>query len=242
MKGLIPAAGKGTRMEPFTNAYPKELLPVGEKAVIEHAIEDMKNAGITDICIVVGWKQHAIIDYLGSGEDLDVQLTYVVQDDRDGLAGAVKAGEHVIGDETFAVVLGDNYVDDKEALKELVDFHQEKGFESTIGTFRPDDVTSYGIIDPGEDNLVKGMIEKPSEEDAPSDIAISGMYVFEPSIFQSIENIEKGVEGEYQLTDAIDLQRENTKKVGYVDIKGSRIDVGTPERLREANREFELRD
>ncbi len=242
MKGVIPAAGKGTRMEPFTNAYPKELLPVGEKAVIHHAIEDMKEAGITDICIVVGWKQHAIIDYLGSGEDLGVQLTYVVQDDRNGLAGAVKAAEHYIEDESFAVVLGDNYVDDKTAMDDLVEFHTEKGFDATIGTFRPEDVSSYGVIDPGDDNLVKGMVEKPEPSEAPSNIAISGMYVFEPEIFDAIEEIGKGKGGEYQLTDAIDILRQRHQNVGYRDIKGTRIDVGTPERLREANREFDLRD
>jgi glucose-1-phosphate thymidylyltransferase long form len=242
MKGLIPAAGKGTRMEPFTNAYPKELLPVGEKAVIEHCIEDMKEAGITDICIVVGWKQHAILDYLGSGREYGVQLTYVVQDDRNGLAGAVKAGEHVIGDEHFAVVLGDNYVDDKKAMNELVKFHKHNGMDATIGAFKPEDVTSYGVIEPGENNLVNGMVEKPSEDEAPSDLCISGMYVFGPQIFDAIEKIGKGKGGEYQLTDAIDQMRQNGYKVGYDEIKGSRIDVGTPERLREANREYDLRD
>lgn len=241
MKGLIPAAGKGTRMEPFTNAYPKELLPVGEKAVIEHAINDFKEAGITDICIVVGWKQHAIIDYLGSGERLGVQLTYVVQDDRNGLAGAVKAGEHYIGDEDFAVILGDNYVDDKTAMKELVNFHKDKEMAATIGVFKPEDVTSYGVIEPGEDNTIQGMVEKPSEEDAPSDLCISGMYVFNSKIFDAIDQIDKGVGGEYQLTDAIDQMRKDGDKVGYDEIKGSRIDVGTPERLREANREYDLR-
>jgi len=242
MKGLIPAAGKGTRMEPFTNAYPKELLPVGEKAVIEHCIEDMKEAGITDIVIVVGWKQHAILDYLGSGDQYGVQLTYVVQDNRDGLAGAVKAGEHVIEDSSFAVVLGDNYVDDKEALKDLLDFHESKGFDATIGTFKPDDITSYGALDVNEDNKVEGMVEKPSEEDAPSDIAISGMYVFDSKIFDAIDGVEKGRGGEYQLTDAIDILRERYDNVGYRSIIGTRIDVGTPERLREANREFDLRE
>lgn len=242
MKGVIPAAGKGTRMEPFTNAYPKELLPVGEKAVIHHAIEDMKEAGITDICIVVGWKQHAIIDYLGSGEELGVQLTYVVQDERDGLAGAVKSAEHYVKDESFAVVLGDNYVDDKKALKDLVEFHEEDDMKATIGTFRPDDVSSYGVIKPGEDNLVEGMVEKPEPGEAPSDIAISGMYVFDSEIFDAIEKIGKGKGGEYQLTDAIDEMRKEGMRVGYRDIKGTRIDVGTPERLREANREFDLRD
>ena len=242
MKGVIPAAGKGTRMEPFTNAYPKELLPVGEKAVIHHAIEDMKEAGITDICILVGWKQHAIMDYLGSGEDLGVQLTYVVQDDRNGLAGAVKAAEHYIEDEAFAVVLGDNYVDDKTAMNDLVEFHNENGFDATIGTFRPEDVSSYGVINPGGDNLVNGMVEKPDPSDAPSDIAISGMYVFESEIFDAIEETGKGKGGEYQLTDAIDILRQRHQNVGYRDIKGTRIDVGTPGRLREANREFDLRD
>lgn len=241
MKGLIPAAGKGTRMEPFTNAYPKELLPVGEKAVIHHAIEDMKQAGIEDICIVVGWKQHAIMDYLGSGEEMDVQLTYVVQDERDGLAGAVKSAEHYIKDDSFAVVLGDNYVDDKKALNDLVKFHQAENFDATIGTFRPQDVTSYGVLDVGENNKVKGMVEKPSEDEAPSNIAISGMYVFEPEIFDAIEKVEKGKGDEYQLTDAIDILRQQNDNVGYNDILGTRIDVGTPERLREANREFDLR-
>lgn len=242
MKGVIPAAGKGTRMEPFTNAYPKELLPVGEKAVIHHAIEDMKEAGITDICIVVGWKQHAIIDYLGSGEELGVQLTYVVQDKRDGLAGAVKSAEHYIEDESFAVVLGDNYVDDKRALRELVKFHKHRGMDATIGAFNPEDVTSYGIIDPGDDNIVDGLVEKPEEHEAPSKLGISGLYVFEPVIFEAIDKIGKGKGGEYQLTDAIDLLREEDYKVGYDNIMGTRIDVGTPERLREANREFDLRD
>ncbi len=229
-------------MRPFTKAYPKELLPVGEKAVIEHAIHDMREAGITDICVVVGHKQHAILDYLGSGKDLGVQITYVVQDDRNGLAGAVKAGENHIDGERFAVVLGDNYVDDKRALKELVAFHRERDMDATIGAFRPEDVTSYGIIDPGEGNLVKGLVEKPSPEEAPSNLGISGMYVFNPVIFEAIEQIGKGKGDEYQLTDAIDRLREDGYRVGYEEIRGSRIDVGTPERLREANREFALRD
>lgn len=228
-------------MEPFTNAYPKELLPVGEKAVIHHAIEDMKEAGITDICIVVGWKQHAIMDYLGSGEELGVQLTYVVQDDRNGLAGAVKAADHYIQDESFAVVLGDNYVDDKEALAELVEFHQEEDADATIGAFRPDDVTSYGIIDPGDGSEVAGMVEKPEEDEAPSDLGISGIYVLDQDIFDAIERIDRGKGDEYQLTDAIDLMREDGYDVVYDVIRGTRIDVGTPERLREANREFDVR-
>ena len=109
MKGLIPAAGKGTRLEPITLAIPKELLMVGDKAVIEHVIDAFKMADITEITIVVGWKKHAILDYLGSGERLGVHLTYVVQDEQNGWAKAIQAGERVIGDDSFAVVLGDDF-------------------------------------------------------------------------------------------------------------------------------------
>lgn len=241
MKGVIPAAGKGERMEPFTDAYPKELLPVGEKAVIHHAVEDMKAAGIEDICIVVGWKQHAIMDYLGSGEDLGVQLTYVVQEERNGIAGAIESAKHYVEDERFAVVLGDNYVDDKDSLKDLVNFHKQKDFDATVGAFRPDNITSYGVLDPGEDNYVQELVEKPSEDEAPSEVAVSGMYVFEPEIFDAVKKVERGEGGEYQLTDAIEILRKRNNNVGYREIQGTRIDIGTPERLRKANKRFDLK-
>jgi len=242
MKGLIPAAGRGTRMRPFTRAYPKELLPVGEKAVIEHAIHALKEAGITEITVVVGWKQHAILDYLRSGDEYGVELTYVVQDDRNGLAGAIKAGEHVIGeDEDFAVVLGDNYLESIDVVKDLRDFHDEREFHVTIGTQEVEEVESYGIIDPRDDNTIKGMIEKPSKQEAPSNMGITGVYILSPEIFQAIDEIEKGKGDEYQLTDAIDRMRKHDFGVGYKEIIGEYIDVGTPGRLREANRELDLR-
>ena len=242
MKGLIPAAGKGTRMRPFTRAYPKELLPVGEKAVIEHAIHALKEAGITEITVVVGWKQHAILDYLRSGDEYGVELTYVVQDDRNGLAGAIKAGEHVIGEEEdFAVVLGDNYLESIDVVKDLRQFQNEKDFDVTIGTQEVDEVESYGIIDPGEDNTIEGMVEKPSKQEAPSNMGITGVYLLSPEIFTAIDEIEKGKGDEYQLTDAIDRMRRNDYDVGYKEIIGEYIDVGTPGRLREANRELDLR-
>ncbi|MFB6292111.1 MAG: sugar phosphate nucleotidyltransferase [Candidatus Nanohaloarchaea archaeon] len=242
MKGLIPAAGKGVRMRPFTKAYPKELLPVGEKAVIEHCIEAMKEAGIYEIVVVVGWKQHAILDYLGSGESLGVQLSYVVQEDRKGIAKALEAAKHLLGDENFAVILGDNYLEDKSALDELVSFHRENGLEATVGSFEPEDVTSHGIVEPGEDSRIEGMVEKPPEKEAPSKIAAAGIYVFEPAIFDAIEEIGRGAEDEYQLTDAIDRLAKENGRAAYRQIEGSRLDIGTPERLRKANQEFEQGD
>ncbi|MDY6770237.1 MAG: sugar phosphate nucleotidyltransferase [Candidatus Nanohaloarchaea archaeon] len=242
MKGLIPAAGKGTRMRPFTRAYPKELLPVGKKAVIEHAIDALKMAGIDDICIIVGHKQHAILDYLGSGEDLGVHITYAVQDERTGLATAVKAGERVIDDEPFAVVLGDSFFNPKNFVDDLRAYHENEGADATIGAVEVDDPTSFGVIDGDgdEQGRVNGLVEKPAAGEAPSNLAIAGVYMFQPEIFDAIDRIDKGAGGEYQLTDAITRMMEDGKDVRYKYIPGEWIDVGTPERLKRANREFDL--
>ncbi len=242
MRGLIPAAGKGTRMRPFTRAYPKELLPVGKKAVIEHAIDAFKEADITDICIVVGHKQHAILDYLGSGQELGVQLTYAVQDERNGLATAVGAGRRVIDDEPFAVVLGDAFFNPKDFVGDLRDYHEREGADVTIGCVEVDDPTSYGVIQGnGSDaGAVSGLVEKPAAGEAPSNLAIAGVYIFEPGIFDAIDRTEPGAGGEYQLTDAIRLMLDEGADVRYRHIPGEWIDVGTPERLKKANREFEL--
>ena len=120
LKGLIPAAGMGTRLKPITLAIPKELLMIGDKAVIEYVIDAMKMVGIKEITIVVGWRKHAILDYLGSGERIGVKLTYVVQDTRNGLAKAVSSGEHIICNDTFLIVLGDNFFYPKTFLMDIL--------------------------------------------------------------------------------------------------------------------------
>jgi dTDP-glucose pyrophosphorylase len=126
MKGLIPAAGMRTRLKPLTPAIPKELLIVGDKAVIEHVIEAFKLAGITDIFIVVGWKKHAILDYFGSGNRLDVDITYIVQDEQNGLSNAVVSGRRLTDGESFAVVLGDNYFYPNTFLCDIIKYHNKK--------------------------------------------------------------------------------------------------------------------
>lgn len=235
MKGLIPAAGHGKRLEPITLAIPKELLMLGDKAVIEYVINAMKATGITEITIVVGWRKHAILDYLGSGERLGVKLTYVVQDNRDGLAKAVLAGEHLKDDGPFLVVLGDNFFYPQTFLKEIVSFHKEKGPDATIGVADVDDPTRHGIIKPGENDKIIDIVEKPSKQEAPSDLGCIGVYVFNPDIFDAIKKTKPGVNQEYQLTDAIKILIESGKKVCYKKIKGTHIDVGTLEDLRKAN-------
>jgi glucose-1-phosphate thymidylyltransferase long form len=232
-QGLIPAAGSGTRLGPFTNAIPKELLPVGDKAVIEHVVEAMKLAGITDIVIVVSPHKHGISDYLGSGRKFGVNFTYVVQEERLGLANAVQAGEHVI-DGSFAVVLGDNFISPKSFLGELVSYHTEKKADATVGVGEVKNVTRHGVIKP-DGNRIIDMVEKPEPADAPSKLGAVGVYVFEASIFDAIRETKPGFKGEYQLTDSLKVAIQNSKNVLYKKLNGIHIDVGTPKDLMLAN-------
>ena len=235
MKGLIPAAGQGTRLEPITLAIPKELLMVGDKAIIEYVIDAMKMAGITEITIVVGWRKHAILDYLGSGERLGVKLTYVVQDKRDGLGKAVFSGEHTIGKEPFLVVLGDDFFYPKTFLKNILAFHSEKNAEATIGVAEVENPTRHGMIRPGENNRIIDIIEKPSVDNAPSNLGCIGIYIFNSDIFDAIKKTKPGYNNEIQLTDAIKILIEEKKEVIYKEIEGKHIDVGTLEDLGRAN-------
>jgi glucose-1-phosphate thymidylyltransferase long form len=235
MKGLIPAAGLGTRLHPITLAIPKELMMVGNKAIIEYVIEAMSEVGVKDITIVVGWRKNAILDYLGSGKRLGVNISYVVQDKRDGLARAVGTGEHTIGDEAFLVVLGDDFFYPKTFLKEILSFHNKDNADATIGVAKIDDPTRHGIIKPAENNKIVDIVEKPSVEDAPSDLGCMGVYIFKPIIFEAINKTKLGVKNEYQITDSIKILVEEGYNVLYSQINGEHIDVGTLEDLRKAN-------
>ncbi|OPX65470.1 MAG: UTP--glucose-1-phosphate uridylyltransferase AglF [Methanoregula sp. PtaB.Bin085] len=238
-QGLIPAAGKGSRLGPFTYAIPKELLPVGEKAVIEHVVEAMTSAGIEEITVIVSPHKHGLSDYLGSGKRFGVHFNYVVQDEQRGLADAVLAGEHTI-DGTFAVVLGDNYFEPKIFLKDIITFHCSEHAVTTVGVAEVHDVTRHGIITP-EGNRVADIHEKPGANEAASNLGALGAYVFDTSIFSAIRATKPGLKGEYQLTDSIRVQIQEGRRVLFKKIDGIHIDVGTPVDLMRANERY-LRD
>jgi len=233
MQGLIPAAGSGSRLGPFTNAIPKELLPVGECAVLEHAVLAMKYAGIEKIAIVVSPHKHGISDYLGSGKRLGVRFTYVVQDEKKGLADAILAGEHVISG-SFAVVLGDNFFHPKSFLSDLISYHEAEKADATLGVVKVADVTRHGIITP-DSNRVLDIVEKPTIEEAASNLGAMGLYIFNEDIFSAIRLTRPGYGGELQITDSIKLMIDQKKKVRYREIDGIHIDVGTPKDLMRAN-------
>ena len=234
-KAVIPAAGSGTRLGPFTDAIPKELLPVGDKAIIEHVVEAFELTEVDEIAIVVSPRKHGLSDYLGSGKKFGMHFSYVVQDERLGLANAVLAGEHIVNNHQFAVVLGDNFFRPKEFLRDLIAFHEEEDADATIGVAKVEDVTRHGIIKAEGGNAVVDLIEKPKPEEAPSNLGAIGIYVFKPSIFDAIRETKPGYKGEFQLTDSIKILVEGGKKVVYKEIPGIHIDIGTVKDLVRAN-------
>ena len=241
-KAIVLAAGKGTRLMPLTLAIPKEMIRVGIKPVIEHAINVLKAGGIKDVLVVVGRKKEAIMDYLGSGERLGVDISYKIQEEPKGTADAVYQGKGFVGDEDFAVMYGDSYLKPPEVMKEVVRFHEEKAADATLVLHSIKDPTRFGIVKVDTNNRVLGIIEKPTLEEAEpykvknGYLNIAGLLVLKPAIFNFIQRTEPGKDGEVWLTDSIELMRRSGQKVFAFLFKGVRCDVGTFESLMEADR------
>ena len=229
-RAVIPAAGLGTRFLPATKATPKEMLPIVDKPTIQYIIEEALASGIEDIIIISGKSKRAIEDHFDRNMELEmsleasgkfeqlemvrriseINLHYIRQKEPRGLGHAILCARRFIGDEPFAVLLGDDVVDsEKPALKQLIDVYHRRGF-SVLGVqeVAPEKVSSYGIIDgaPTEEArtyTVKDMVEKPAQEEAPSRLAVLGRYIITPEIFDILENTPPGRGNEIQLTDAL---------------------------------------
>ncbi|MFP3357303.1 UTP--glucose-1-phosphate uridylyltransferase GalU [Planococcus citreus] len=250
-KAIIPAAGLGTRFLPLTKAMPKEMLPIGEKPTIQYIVEEAVRSGIEDIIIVTGKGKRAIEDHFDTNFELEdnlikkgkiellekvqscskIELHYIRQKEPKGLGHAVWTARKFIGNEPFAVLLGDDIVQsEKPCLKQLIDKYDEKQ-ASIIGvqTVPESETHRYGIIDPerksGRCYDVRNFIEKPVPGTAPSNLAIMGRYILTPEIFRFLEEQEIGAGGEVQLTDAIQKLNQIQDVFAY-DFEGKRYDVG----------------
>jgi UTP--glucose-1-phosphate uridylyltransferase len=250
-KAIIPAAGLGTRFLPATKAMPKEMLPIVDRPTIEYIVEEAIASGIEDIIIVTGKGKRAIEDHFDQNFELEehlrakgkfelldkinqsskVEIHYIRQKEPKGLGHAVWCARKFIGDEPFAVLLGDDIVQsEKPCLQQLMEQYDETG-SSVIGVQTvADDVTHrYGIIDPstveGRRYQVSNFVEKPAPGTAPSNLAIMGRYILTPEIFEFLETQETGAGGEIQLTDAIQKLNELQEVYAY-DFEGTRFDVG----------------
>ncbi|KEK25444.1 UTP--glucose-1-phosphate uridylyltransferase GalU [Bacillus gaemokensis] len=250
-KAIIPAAGLGTRFLPATKAMPKEMLPIVDKPTIQYIVEEAIESGIEDIIIVTGKGKRAIEDHFDHSFELEenllakkkfellakvqesskINIHYIRQKEPKGLGHAVWCARKFIGNEPFAVLLGDDIVQaDKPCLRQLMDEY-DKTTASVIGvqTVSENETHRYGIIDPIEQKnrryQVRTFVEKPAQGTAPSNLAIMGRYILTPEIFALLDGQQTGAGGEIQLTDAIQRLNE-TQRVFAYDFEGKRYDVG----------------
>lgn len=252
-KAIIPAAGLGTRFLPATKAMPKEMLPIVDKPTIQYIVEEAVESGIEEIIIVTGRGKRAIEDHFDKSFELEevllkkgkntllhevqhisnlANIQYIRQKEPKGLGDAILCASRFIGDEPFAVLLGDDVVlSHKPCLKQLITIF-ESYQSSIVGVqeVKKEHVSKYGIIDPKEtlNNKVRSisrLIEKPSIDEAPSNYAILGRYILNPLIFELLADLPPGAGGEIQLTDAINLLNEKQEVLAY-EFEGVRYDIG----------------
>ena len=266
-KAVIPAAGLGTRFLPATKAQPKEMLPIVDKPTIQYIIEEAVESGIENIVIVNGRNKGSIEDHFDRSVELELELEnkgkqealemvksisemtnvfFIRQKKPLGLGHAVLSAREFIGNEPFAVLLGDDVVvSRKPALRQMIEVYNEY-HSSILGVQTvPHELTyQYGIVDGKAVDervyKVKDLVEKPSVDQAPSNVAILGRYILTPDIFDYLVNQEKGAGGEIQLTDAIKRMAKEQAVYAY-DFKGHRYDCGSKVGFLQANLEFGLR-
>ena len=265
-KAVIPAAGLGTRFLPVTKSLPKEMLPVVDKPSIQYVVEEAVAAGITDILIITGRSKRAVEDHFDRNFELehyleeqgrdellrDVQASsemanihYVRQRDPLGLGHAVGVAREHVGNEPFVVMLADDImVDDATLLKSMLEVHERYG-RSVLALLEVamHEISSYGCVDPlsrdGSLIEVRGIVEKPPADEAPSNLSVFGRYIFTPDIFDALDNITPGRGGELQLTDAIALLLKNQTVYGQTFTHG-RHDIGQKLGFLRANIELAL--
>lgn len=256
IKAVIPAAGLGTRFLPATKAMPKEMLPVVDKPAIQYVVEEAANAGIEDILVIIGRNKNAISNHFDSVPELEVKLMekgdtgrlervmkssdladihFVRQGEPKGLGHAVLRARTHVGDSSFAVLLGDDLIDERDPLlTEMIAEHERTG-AAVIALMEvdPDSIHMYGAaavesIEGSDAVRVTGLVEKPAKEDAPSNLAIIGRYVLPASVFEILERTEPGKGGEIQLTDALQELATADGGPGVVGVVfgGRRYDTG----------------
>ena len=266
-KAIIPAAGLGTRFLPVTKAMPKEMLPILDKPTIQYIVEEAIASGIEDIIIVTGKGKRAIEDHFDSNFELEenllkkgklellekvkasskVEIHYIRQKEPKGLGHAIWSARNFIGNEPFAVLLGDDIISaTKPCLKQLIEQYYKK--KSSIIGVQPvgdDETHRYGIIDPmkavGRCYQVSNFVEKPAAGTSPSNLAIMGRYILTPEIFEFLGAHQIGAGGEIQLTDAIQKLNEIQNVFAY-HFEGTRYDVGEMLGFIKTTMEFALKD
>lgn len=269
-KAVIPAAGFGTRMLPASKSVPKEMLPIYDKPTLHHIVKEVVDSGITDILIIISKDKGSIEDYFDVNFELEYELNkksseisreihelskmaniYTIrQKKKNGLGDAIKYAESFVGDEPFAILLGDDIIyntsDELPCIKQMADIYEKQ--ESPILGVQEvswDDVDKYGIVNgvKTSDRIteVESLVEKPSREEATTNLAILGRYIVTPDIFPILHETKPGKNNEIQLTDALNKLAEKRKMIAY-DFIGKRYDVGNKLGFVKATVDFALHD
>ena len=268
-KAVLPVAGFGTRFLPASKATPKEMLPIIDKPLVQYAVEEAINSGINEIIFITSPEKHSIKKHFKTNKDLELRLQnsskeemieklnpkkfskvkfyYINQYEQNGLGHAVLQAESVIGNNSFAVLLADDlFLSKKSCLDQLIDiFTEKKSSVIAVNKIDKNNIHKYGVIKPGEQNLgaikIEDIVEKPAEEDAPSDMAVCGRYILNPAIFKHLKLTKSDKSGEIQLTDAI-RSLLNDEDIFATIYNGEKFDCGSKEGFVHATISLALRD
>ena len=233
MKGIILHGGHGTRLRPLTHTGPKQLLPIANKPMSQYCIESIKEAGITDIAIIIGGLgSNKVKEYYGNGENFGVNITYIEQDEPRGIAHAIRLCKEFVNNEKFLVFLGDNII--QKPIADFVKNFNKSDNDATVLLCEVDNPSRFGIADVENEKIIK-ITEKPKKPT--SNLAVTGIYLLTPLIFEIIDNLKPSWRNELEITDALDNLLKQNDNIGYETITDYWKDTGTPEDILNANRQ-----
>ena len=233
MKGIILHGGHGTRLRPLTHTGPKQLLPIANKPMSQYGIESICDAGITNIAIIIGGLgSNKVKEYYGNGEKFGVNITYIEQDEPRGIAHAIRLCKEFVNNEKFLVFLGDNII--QKPIADFVENFNKSDYDATVLLCEVDNPSRFGIANVENKKIVK-ITEKPKKPT--SNLAVTGIYLLTPLIFEVIDNLKPSWRNELEITDALDNLLKQNDNIGYETITDYWKDTGTPEDILNANRQ-----
>ena len=234
MKGIILHGGHGTRLRPLTHTGPKQLLPIANKPMSQYCLEAISETGITEIAIIIGGVgSNKVREYYGDGKKFGVKVTYIEQDEPRGIAHAIRLCKDFIDNEKFLVFLGDNII--QRSILDFVENFKNLDYDATVLLCEVDNPSRFGIADVKNDKIVK-ITEKPKNPE--SNLAVTGIYLLTPKIFEIIDNLKPSWRNELEITDALDNLLKENNNISFEKITDYWKDTGTPEDIIHANGEI----
>ena len=234
MKGIILHGGHGTRLRPLTHTGPKQLLPIANKPMSQFCLEAISETGITDIAIIIGGVgSNKVREYYGDGKKFGVKISYIEQDEPRGIAHAIRLCKEFVNNEKFLVFLGDNII--QKSITDFVKNFNDSNYDATILLCEVDNPSRFGIADVEQEKILK-ITEKP--KNPTSNLAVTGIYMLTPQIFEIIDNLRPSWRNELEITDALDNLLKQNNNISFEKITDYWKDTGTPEDIIHANGEI----